>query len=231
MKLWLSPLYIAAKCRTKLLNYQQGDNFFPSDIIHLILAFPTFYGSTCFLEVLCLCKHFILGQSIVSTNGILYLIYHSFTVRTIIITKSSGKNSLFVLLPAIRWTFPPTVYTVLEYALIHDTTQIILGFGSQVTLAVKTHSCIVWGNETSLAHPFQNICTIGIHKSGKWHFIIRSPKQQVGKRTHFGSHALQGVLGLMRSTPPLSVSCATYWPRRIALHRPHQPCSQGQDAP
>jgi len=26
----------------------------------------------------------------------------------------------------------------------------------------------------------------------------------------------KAFLGLMRSTPPLSVSCATYWPRRIA---------------
>ena len=127
---------------------------FPSDIIHLILAFPTFYGSTCFLEVLCLYKHFILGQSIVSTNGILYLIYHSFTVRTIIITKSSGKNSLLCFYRQYVEHFLQPCTTVLENALIHDTTQIILGFGSQVTLAIKRTLVLCGTDETSLAHPF-----------------------------------------------------------------------------
>ncbi len=82
---------------------------FPCNIIHLILAFPVFYSNTCFLEILCLCKHFILGQSIVSTNGILYLIYHSFTVRTVIITESSGKNSLLCFYRQYVELFPPTV--------------------------------------------------------------------------------------------------------------------------
>ena len=178
---------------TEFLGRQET---FTGNIIHYILFFPAFNSHSCLLPVPGRSKCRIMRHRVVSSDRVLYLIQHSFRIRAFIIPECCCKDGTLCLRRhGVEHLFQPGV-AALEYALVHDALQIVLGFGSNCAFAVKRTLVLCRSNVAALMHPTQSLCSVCIHQAGKRSLIVHGTEQQVGERAHFRAHFPDGVLGL-----------------------------------
>ena len=134
-------------------------------IINLVLFFPTLNSQTNVLIRLGVHEVCTLRQGIVSSYRVLYLHNHAFRLRTIIISECSCENSLLSLCRhSIEHLFKSCA-TSLKYALIHNTSQIILCLCCNVAFCVESTLVLSWCNVSFLSQPIQHINAVFIYKS------------------------------------------------------------------
>ena len=108
----------------------------------------------------------------ISADGVLYFLDHTFGVRTVIVAVSCGEYGFLSLCRQSVEHFLQVAASVLEDALVHHAFQVVLGLCRQIPLAVKRALVLCRGYVTFLLHPFQHVHPVAVHKFRKRHFLI-----------------------------------------------------------